>query len=66
MPKAIYLSPIDAVTNAAINEKAAELLMQGRNLTKPAIVMEMLKEWQQMRKDKQIGVVLVGRVKASV
>lgn len=65
MPKAIYLSPIDAVTNAAINEKTAELILQGRILTKPAIVMEIIKEWQIMRKERQVGVVLTGRVRAS-
>ena len=70
MPKAILLAPIDALTNAAINEKTAELLMQGRSLTKPAIVMEIIREWHELRKERQIGVVLTGKVaqrtKASV
>lgn len=63
MPKAILLAPIDALTNAAINEKTAELLMQGRSLTKPAIVMEIIREWHAMRKERQVGVVLTGSVK---
>ena len=70
MPKSILLTPIDALTNAAINEKTAELLMQGRSLTKPAIVMEIIREWHELRKERQIGVVLTGnvaqRTKASV
>lgn len=64
MPKAILLKPIDALTNAAINEKTAELILQGRNLTKPAIVMEIVREWHEMRKERQIGVVLTGSLKS--
>lgn len=63
MPKAILLAPIDALTNAAINEKTAELILSGRNLTKPAIVMEIIREWHEMRKERQVGIVLTGTLK---
>lgn len=64
-PKAIHLKPLDALTNAAINEKMAECIMQGRQLTKPAVVMEIVREWAEMRRERGVGVTLTGRVKAS-
>jgi len=49
MAKAILLSPIDTTCNDAINEKKIELLSQGKDYTKPRIVLEIIKEWKVLK-----------------
>ena len=49
MAKNIHLKEVTPITNEAICVKKAELLLNGKDYTKPKIVEEIIKEWLEFK-----------------